>query len=173
MTVVLSWTFLIAGILRISLTIQTPCARGFGLNLVLSILHVAVSILLFKDIIGSMFPLSLALGIAIFIEGVFEVFLALRLRPKSSWNWLLLLKGMTTIILGISIGSEKLFSDFGILVLLPGISLLTTGLWTIMFSQALLRFADRFAIALQPDTPSLPLVKQNKALVTPNVHKSC
>jgi uncharacterized membrane protein HdeD (DUF308 family) len=153
MIVVLSWTFLVAGILRIVLTIQTRYAKGFWIKIVLSILNIAVSILLFKDIIGSVFPPTLALGITIFIEGVFEVFLAFRLRPKSSWNWLLLLKGIAMIILGISIGHEKPFSDFAILVLLPGISLFCTGLWTIVFSQAL---------TLQPDTPSLPLVKPNK-----------
>ena len=162
-TVVLSWTFLIAAILRIGLTIQRRCARGFWLNLILSILYFAVSILLLNGIIGSVFAFTLALGIAIFIEAVFEVFLAFRLLPNSSWNWLLLLKGIATIILGISVWSEKPFSDFGILVLLPGISLLSTGLWTIVFSQAL---------ALQPDTPSVPLVKQNKVLVIPNLHKS-
>lgn len=163
-TVILPWTLLIAGILRTSLTIQTQRTREFWLNLILSILYIAVSILLLNDIIGSVFPFTLALGIAIFVEGVLEVFLAFRLRRKSSGNWLLLLKAIVMIILGISIWSEKPFSDFGILVLLPGISLLTTGLWTIVFSNA---------IALQPDTPSLPLVKQNKVLVTPNLHKSC
>lgn len=153
MTIVLSWTFLVAGILRIGLTIQTRHTREFWLKLVLSILQIAISILLFKDIIGSVLPLTLALGIAIFIEGVFEVFLAFRLRPKSTWNWLLLLKGIAMIILGISIGSEKPFSDFAILVLLPGISLFCTGIWTIVFSQTL---------TLQPEKPSLLLVKPNK-----------
>ncbi len=163
MTVVLSWTLLVAGFFRMNLTSQARYAKGFWLNFILSILHVTVSILIFKDIIGSVFPLTLALGISIFIEGVFEVFLAFRLRPKSSWNWLLLLKAIASIILGISIGSEKPFSDIGILVLLPGISLLSTGLWMIVFSNA---------IAFQPDTLLLPLVKQNKVLVTPNLHKS-
>ena len=161
MTVVLSWAFLLSGILRMNLAIQTRRPRGFWLKLLLSILYIAVSILLLKGIIGSIFPLTLALGITIFIEGVFEVFLAFQLRPKSSLLWLLL-KGIAMIIMGISIWSEKPFSDFGILVLLPGISLLSTGIWTVMFSKA---------IALQPDTPSL--VKQNKVLVTPNLHKSC
>ena len=137
MTVVLSWTLLIAGILRISLTIQTRYERGFWLRIILSILYFAVSILLWKDIIGSVLSLTLTLGIAIFIEGVLDVFLAFRLHPKSSWNWLLLLKGIVTIILGISIWSEKPFSDFVILLLLPGISLLSTGLWTIVFSQTI------------------------------------
>lgn len=164
MTLVLSWTFFIAGLLRINLTIQARYARGFWLNLILSILQIAVSIMLFKDIIGSVLPLPFTLGIAIFIEGASEVFSAFRLRPKSSWNWLLLLQGIAMIILGISIGSEKPLSDFGILVLLPGISLITTGFWMIVFSQAM---------AIQPDTPSHPLVKQNKVLVTPNLHKSC
>ncbi len=163
MTIVLSWAFLISGILRMNLAIQTRRARGFWLKLLLSILYITVSILLLKGIIGSIFPLTLALGITIFIEGVFEVFLAFQLRPKSSLLWLLL-KGIAMIIMGISIWSEKPFSDFGILVLLPGISLLSTGIWTVMFSKA---------IILQPDTPSLSLVKQNKVLVTPNLHKSC
>jgi len=142
---------------------NTICKKKNGLKLILSILYVTVSILLWKDIIGSVFPLTLTLGIVIFIEGVFEVLLAFRLRPKLIWNWLLLLQGITMIILGISIWSEKPFSDLGILVLLPGINLLSTGLWTIVFSQA---------IALQLDTPSLPLVEENEALVTPNLHKS-
>jgi uncharacterized membrane protein HdeD (DUF308 family) len=163
MTVVLSWTFLITGILRISLTIQARYARGFWLKLILSILYATVSILLWNNIIGSIVPFSLALGIAICIEGVLEVFLAFQLRPKLIWNWVLLLKGIAMIILGISIGSEKPFSDFGILVLLPGISLLSTGVWTMIFSQT---------IALQQNTPSLPLVKSNKALIKPNLHKS-
>jgi uncharacterized membrane protein HdeD (DUF308 family) len=163
MTVVLSWTFLITGILRISLTIQTRYARGFWLKLILSILYVTVSILLWNNIIGSIVPFPLALGIALFIEGVLEVFLAFRLRPKLIWNWLLLLKGIAMIILGISIASEKPFSDFGILVLLPGISLLSTGLWTMIFSQV---------IALQQNTSSPPLVKPNKVLIKANLHKS-
>ncbi len=161
MTIVLSWAFVISGILRMNLAIQTRRARGFWLKLLLSILYIAVSILLLKGIIGFIFSLTLALGITIFIEGALEIFLAFQLRPKSSLLWLLL-KGITMIIMGISIWSEKPFSDFGILVLLPGISLLSTGIWTVMFSKA---------IALQPDTPSL--VKQNKVLVTPNLHKSC
>jgi uncharacterized membrane protein HdeD (DUF308 family) len=65
MTVVLSWTFLIAALFRISLTIQTRRARDFWLKLILSILYFAVSILLWKEIIGSVFPFTLALGIAI------------------------------------------------------------------------------------------------------------
>ena len=173
MTVVLSWTFLVAGILRISLTIQTRYAGRFWLNIILSILHIAVSILLLKDILGSVFPLTLALGIVIFIEGAFEVFSAFLLRPKSSWNWLLLLKGIATIILGISIWSERPFSDFGILVLLPGISLFSAGLWTIVFSQAICEAQQRNALAQRQDMRSRQLVKQNKVLASPNLHKSC
>lgn len=161
-TVILSWTFLIAGILRVGLTIQTRRARGFSLKLILSILYVAISILLLNNIIGSVFSFSIALGVTTFTEGVIEVFLVFQLRPKSSEKWLLLLKGIATVILGILIWSEKPFSTFGILVLLPGISLLSTGIWMIVFAKA---------IALQPETSSS--IKPNKLLVTPDLHKSC
>jgi uncharacterized membrane protein HdeD (DUF308 family) len=171
MTVVLAWTFLIAAILRVNLAIETRRARGFGLNILLSIIQFAVSSLLVNGIIGSIFSLTLALGIAVFIEGVFEVFLAFRLRPKSSWNWLIL-KGIVTIIIGISIWSEKPFSIIGILALLPGISLISTGIWTIMFSKTICDSQNDFAIAHYPDTPSISLVKQNKRFFTPNLHKS-
>ncbi len=169
MTVVLAWTFLIAAILRINLAIETRRARGFGLNILLSIIQFAVSSLLVNGIIGSIFPLTLALGIAVFIEGVFEVFLAFRLRPKSSWNWLIL-KGIVTIIIGISIWSEKPFSIIGILALLPGISLISTGIWTIIFSKTICDSQNDLAIALPSDTPSLSLAKQNKQFFTPNLH---
>lgn len=166
MTVVLAWTFLIAAILRINLAIETRRARGFGLNILLSIIQFAVSSLLVNGIIGSIFPLTLALGIAVFIEGVFEVFLAFRLRPKSSWNWLIL-KGIVTIIIGISIWSEKPFSIIGILVLLPGISLISTGIWTIVFSKMICNSQNDFAIAHYPDMPSISLVKPSKRFFTP------
>ncbi len=142
MMVVLSWAFLIGGIFRLIYASQTRRAKGFWLKLILGILYIALGILLLSDIIGSIFPLTLALGIAIFIEGVFEVFLALRLRPKSSWSWMLL-KGMIAIVVGILIGHEQPFSAPGLLVLLPGISFVSTGMWTVIVSLSLLSGEQR------------------------------
>jgi uncharacterized membrane protein HdeD (DUF308 family) len=132
-TVALSWALLIGGILRVIYAFETQGGRGFWLKLLLGILYIAISILLLREIIDSIFSLTLALGITIFIEGAIEVSLAFQLRPKSSWVWVLF-SGITTIIAGIFLWSQPPFSDPGILALLPGISFLTTGIWTLTLS---------------------------------------
>ena len=133
LTMALSWALLMGGVLRVIYAFETKRARGFWPKLILGILYIAVSILLVKDTVSSILSLTLALGIAIFIEGALEVILAFQLRPRSNRVWVLF-SGIATIILGIFIWSEWPFSTPGLLALLPGISFLTTGIWTLMLS---------------------------------------
>lgn len=133
LTVALSWALLMGGVLRVIYAFETKRARGFWAKLILGILYITVSLLLLKDTISSIFSLTLALGIAIFMEGALEVILAFQLRPRSNRVWVLF-SGFATIILGIFIWSEWPFSTPGLLALLPGISFFTTGIWTLMLS---------------------------------------
>jgi uncharacterized membrane protein HdeD (DUF308 family) len=133
LTVALSGALLMGGILRVIYAFETKRARGFWPKLILGILYIVISILLVKGTVSSILSLTLALGIAIFMEGALEVILAFQLRPRSNRVWVLF-SGIATIILGIFIWSEWPFSTPGLLALLPGISFLTTGIWTLMLS---------------------------------------
>lgn len=133
-TIALGWIFLIGGILRTIYAFQTR-SGGFWLKLLLGILYVITGISLLSNIIGGAISLTLALGILIFIEGVFEVSLAFQLRPASNWSWVLV-SGIATIILGILIWSQWPFNAPWVLGLLTGISFLSTGIWKVMLSLA-------------------------------------
>lgn len=82
-TIALGWLFLVGGILRIVYAFQTR-STGFWLKLLLGILYIIIGLSLLNNIIGGAISLTLALGILIFIEGVFEVILAFQLRPASN-----------------------------------------------------------------------------------------
>lgn len=140
LTVALSWAFSLGGILRVIYAIQTRYGKGFWLKLIPGILYLAVGSLLLSNIIGSVISLTLAVGIAIFTEGVFEVFLAFRLCRQHNWGWVLF-SGMVKIIAGILIWSE--WPIPGIVGLLPGISLLSTGIWSVTVSLADSRLASK------------------------------
>lgn len=133
-TIALGWIFLIGGILRTIYAFQTR-SGGFWLKLLLGILYIITGISLLSNIIGGAISLTLALGILIFIEGVFEVSLAFQLRPASNWSWVLV-SGIATIILGILIWSQWPFNAPWVLGLLTGISFLSTGIWKVMLSLA-------------------------------------
>ena len=133
-TIALGWLFLIGGILRIVYAFQAR-STGFWLKLLLGILYIIIGLSLLNNIIGGAISLTLALGILIFVEGVFEVILAFQLRPASNWSWVLF-SGIVTIILGILIWSQWPFNAPWVLGLLTGISFLSTGIWKVMFSLA-------------------------------------
>ncbi len=139
LTVALSWAFSLGAILRVIYAIQTRYGKGFWLKLIPGILYLAVGSLLLSNI-GSVISLTLAVGIAIFIEGVFEVFLAFRLCRQHNWGWVLF-SGMVKIIAGILIWSE--WPIPGIVGLLPAISLLSTGIWSVTVSLADSRLASK------------------------------
>jgi uncharacterized membrane protein HdeD (DUF308 family) len=141
LTIALSWSFLLGGSLRVLYAIQTRREKGFWPKLFLGLLLMVVGILLLSHIIGSILSLTLGLGMAIFIEGVFEVILASQLRPKASWGWVLL-SGIITIIAGILLLAQWPSDSPGILGLLPGSSFIMTGIWTVMFSLATHRSAN-------------------------------
>lgn len=133
-TIALGWFFLIGGVLRIVYALQNR-SRGFWLKLLLGILYIIIGLSLLTNIIGGIVSLTLALGVLIFIEGVFEVFLAFQLRSVGNWSWVLF-SGIITIILGILIWSHWPFDAPWVLGWLTGISFLSTGIWQVMFSLA-------------------------------------
>ncbi len=134
---VLSWLFIFGGIFLFAYTFQT---RRFGyivLKLLAGFIYFIVGIVLLEN---STRGIISALGICIFIKGIFQIFLAFQLRPLPNWCWVLF-SGIVGIILGIIIcsfnhshGEKVIFT--GIFV---GIDLLSDGLWMVLLSSAVHR----------------------------------
>jgi uncharacterized membrane protein HdeD (DUF308 family) len=133
---VLSWTFLLAGVIRTVHAFQSRQQQGFWLKLLVGILYIVAAILLLGNLFGAKLTLTLAFGWAILVQGIIEVIAAFKVRPQLNWNWMML-SGIVAIILGILILYRWPFNAVWLLGLFMGISFLFTGVWMIMIPWAI------------------------------------
>ncbi|MGH2415187.1 MAG: HdeD family acid-resistance protein [Microcystaceae cyanobacterium] len=131
----LSWTFLVAGIVRTVHAFQSRRQRGFWLKLLMGILYVVVGILLLGNLLGAKLTLTLAFGWIILVQGIIEVIAAFKVRPEPNWGGMLF-SGIIAIILGILILYRWPSNAIWLLGLFTGINFLFTGFWMIRLPWA-------------------------------------
>jgi uncharacterized membrane protein HdeD (DUF308 family) len=132
------WAAIAFAIAGVAQTVHAFAARswgGFLLGLVVGLLYLATGVLLWLNPIGGVIALTAFLAAVLVVDGVFRSALALRIRPRSGWIWLLL-GGILSIILGILIWLQLPFSALWMLGLLLGINLVFSGLTFLMLSAA-------------------------------------
>ncbi|MBF2050968.1 MAG: HdeD family acid-resistance protein [Leptolyngbya sp. IPPAS B-1204] len=132
----LSWFFLLAGLMRVVYALQSRQQRGFWLRLLVGILYIVTGILLLSNIFGAQLTLTLALGWAILIQGIVEVIAALSMRPAPNWGWMLL-SGIVAVVLGILILYRWPSNAFWLLGVFTGISFILAGGWMLMIPWAI------------------------------------
>lgn len=133
---VLSWTFLLAGIVRMVHAFQSRSERGFWLKLLVSILYIIAGILLLSNIFGAKLTLTLVFGWVILMQGIFEVIAAFKVRPDPNWSWMLT-SGIIALIFGILILYRWPLNAIWLLGFFTGVSFLFTGAWMIMIPWAI------------------------------------
>lgn len=143
-----------AGASNIFYAIQTR-SEGFIWKLLLGILYVATGIMLFVYPLTGILTLTLLLGSFLLTEGVFELILAFRVRPRPNWGWLLA-NGIVTLVLGGLVWFQWPSNAPWLLGTLVGVSVLSTGVSRLMLS---LHPSDPDSISLtgsQEGTEQLP-----------------
>jgi len=138
----LSWTFLLAGIVRTVHAFQSRHQRDFWLRLLAGILYIIVGILLLGNILGAKLSLTLAFGGVILAQGILEVIAALKIRPELNWGWMLC-SGIIAIILGILILYRWPNNAIWLLGFFTGISFIFSGTWMIMLPAAIRNHLSR------------------------------
>jgi uncharacterized membrane protein HdeD (DUF308 family) len=129
--ILLGWLFLIGGMMMILHAFQVPSWQAFLWELLIGILYVvAGGYLAFFPLTG-LLTLALVLVILFVVEGVFEIIMALRVRPHEGWVWLLL-SGIAALLVGVLIAMDFPGSATWALGLLVGINLLFSG-WSYVF----------------------------------------
>jgi uncharacterized membrane protein HdeD (DUF308 family) len=108
---------------------------GFIWKLLLSILYIATGIMLLVSPLTGVLTLTLLIGSFLLTEGVFEIFLAFRLRPQPNWTWALV-NGITTLVLGAIVWFQWPADAPWLLGTLVGVSVLFTGVSRIMLASA-------------------------------------
>lgn len=122
-----------AGASKVVYAFQTRDRGGFVWKLLLAILYVATGLMLFIYPRTGVLTITLLLGSFLFMEGIFELILAFRLRPQHNWTWALA-NAIVTLVLGGFIWFQWPFNAPWILGTLVGASVLSTGISRIMLS---------------------------------------
>ncbi|ARV59282.1 hypothetical protein BZZ01_12175 [Nostocales cyanobacterium HT-58-2] len=133
-TVLFGWLFIIGGIVRLIHAFQTRRDGGLVWNLIVSLLYIGAGILLLRNPLRGGVALTLVLGLLLLIKGIFQVILALQLRPLRNWIWVLV-GGILEIALGIIIWNQGPVQNLLLLGLLVGIDLLFEGVWMISLTS--------------------------------------
>lgn len=143
--IMLGWLFLIGGVMMIIHAFQAPGWQGFLWELLIGILYaVAGGYLAFFPLTG-LLTLAILLAMLFIAEGIFEVIMAVRVRPHEGWIWLLL-SGLAALAVGVLIAIDLPGSAVWALGLLVGINLLFSG-WSYVFLALAGRRAHEAAAA--------------------------
>lgn len=131
--VVLGWLFIIGSIVQLFYAFGTRRMDGsMWINFLLGLLYLGVGVLLLANPLVGVISLTLFIGIFYFVDGVFRVFMAFRLKPRRRWGWVLI-NGILMIILGILIWSQWPFNAPWILGILVGLGLLFSGIMMLTY----------------------------------------
>ncbi|WAL60970.1 HdeD family acid-resistance protein [Thermocoleostomius sinensis] len=133
---VLSWTFLLAGIVRILHALQSRRQRGFWLKLLIGMFYMVASVLLLSNMLGAKLTLTLVFGWTILIQGMVEIITALKIRSEPGWG-LMVFSGIVALILGILILNRWPNNAIWLLGFFTGVSFIFTGIWMIMLPRAI------------------------------------
>ena len=131
----LGWILVIGGVVQIVHAFKVKEWRGFLFELLGGVLYLLVGLMLVYDPLGGALALTLLLAIFLVVQGVFQVFMAFRVRPARNWSWLLA-SGIITLILGLLIWSKWPSDALWVVGLLVGIHLISSGWSLIMLALA-------------------------------------
>lgn len=148
-----TWIALIlvsAGVAKLVYAYQTRDEGNTIWKALLGVLYIATGLMLFFYPRTGILTLTLLLGSFLLTEGVFELILAFRLRPRQNWTWALT-NGIITLILGGMIWFQFPFNAPWLLGTLLGVSILFTGISRVGLS---LRTRDFLSSEDQSDLPA-------------------
>ena len=130
---------LFAGLTQVILAFQARRWGGFLLTLLAGLLYLVVGLLFLLYPLGGMITLTLLLGLALIIGGIFKIGLAFKIKPANYSGWLTF-DGLLSLLLGALILGGWPSDAIWVIGLLFGIDLLFSGL-----SQMMIAFAAKYA----------------------------
>lgn len=132
----LGWLFVFAGVVQIVYALQERGKDGFTFKLLSAILTLLLGIFLLLRPVAGIASIALLIGAFIFAGGVSSVMLALKLKPRQGWGWVLF-DGILSIAIALLIASGWPQSSISFVGILVGIVMIYGGLWRIMVGRRL------------------------------------
>jgi uncharacterized membrane protein HdeD (DUF308 family) len=124
--IAIGWIFIICGITELMHAFNVQRWSGFFWNLLIGLLYLVVGGWLAFFPLTGIVSLTIVLAALFIAEGIMEVIMAFRVRPREGWGWVLV-SGLVAIAAGVLIALELPSSAVWALGLLAGINLLFSG----------------------------------------------
>jgi uncharacterized membrane protein HdeD (DUF308 family) len=134
------WMFIFVGIVQLVHAWRTRDWGGTIWDALIGIVILLGGIAITIDPIVGAVTLTLLVGLVFLAKGVVQVILALNLRPRGAWGWILA-AGILSIVAGVVIVFSWPISGGWVLGTLAGISFILTGWSYVMLATAARRVA--------------------------------
>lgn len=132
---VVGWLFIIGGVIQIVHAFSTRSWSEFLFDLLIGVLYVIVGGWLAFFPFTGIFTLTVLLAALFIVEGVIEIGMGFRIRPKNGWVWLLI-SGIIAIAAGLLILAGLPSTAVWAIGFLVGINLIFSGLSYIFLATA-------------------------------------
>jgi uncharacterized membrane protein HdeD (DUF308 family) len=132
--VLFGWIFVISGVVTIVHSFRALSSGKCVLRLLGGIFYLAIGLIFLGYPMQGVLTLTLLLAILFMFEGIIKIAVAMQLRPKQNWTWMLA-SGIAALILSAIIFSGYPGSAAWMLGLLVGLNLLFSG-WTMVMLSA-------------------------------------
>lgn len=129
------WLLVLAGAGHLLFAFHIRTFGGLIWELLLGILYLLVGAYLLFHPVAGLVTVTFALAIYLFAEGVLELILSFRIRPRSGWAWLLF-DAIITLILAVLIWRTWPSDSEWVIGTLVGISMLFSGVSRLLLSLA-------------------------------------
>ena len=132
--ILFGWIFILGGVVTVVHSFRALNSGKCILRLISGVLYLAVGIMFMAYPLKGVLTLALLLAAVFMFEGIIKISLAVQLRPKPNWGWMLA-SGIAALVLSFMIFSGYPGSAAWMLGLLVGLNLVFSG-WTMLMISA-------------------------------------
>jgi len=111
------------------------------ITVLIAALTIIIGIVLLSNLNAILATLTIFLMIYLMVSGIFEIILAIKIRPSKGWGWALL-TGLVSVLLGMLIWIQYPLSGAWAIGVLLGIKLVLSG-WTLIMFGLTARVMDK------------------------------
>jgi uncharacterized membrane protein HdeD (DUF308 family) len=122
----LGWLFLVGGVVQVVHAFYTQKWSAFFFDLLIGILYVVVGAWFAFFPLTGIITLTIVLAAMFVVEGVLEIAMAFRIRPRDGWVWMLI-SGIIAIAAGVLVFAGLPSTATWAIGLLVGVNILASG----------------------------------------------
>jgi len=129
------WFAIVAGVIAVVVAIRTRSEANFGWRVAVGVLYVLLGLMLVANPAAGAASLALLVGALMAGSGVVEIMLALKLRPRAGWGWVMA-NGILSIGLAILIAIGWPLGSLVLIGYLVGFQIIMCGVARIALGMA-------------------------------------